>query len=76
MRRLVRGRCGRKFIYRTKIDALVAGATILKKKASHAHTFQYRAYKCHLCHGWHLTKQEERKGGEMRWLSSSQEKRS
>ena len=43
--------CGRKVRYRTKEDAVSAAARVsLRKKVA------LRAYRCPICHGWHLTK--------------------
>lgn len=43
--------CGRKFRYVSKADAMAAASEALRRKA-----VALRAYKCPICHGWHLTK--------------------
>lgn len=52
------GRCETgKFRYRDRIAALLALATI---DDADPRRREKRAYRCHLCHGWHLTSQAQR----------------
>jgi len=64
MTSLAVGRCGKKLSYRNRIDALVAGATLLKCRPGVAESRMFRAYRCDRCKKWHLTKQEKRGGGD------------
>jgi hypothetical protein len=41
--------------YKSRIDALLALATIQRQDSSRRESEEKRAYRCKRCYGWHLT---------------------